>query len=198
LAIPLEERILVLMIKVVDTRDDAVRLYETFTARGHRRDNPMDFGWPEKLQRVGLAVAELYRSNKWKSDLKNFEDYKHIAETPHKCHVVPGFLRERGNPERALKVHGPVLPVGKIIGSPAPQHFAILAPLLGIQIHLDGPSGRPMHEEDGLFEISVAHAHLGACRTKDGRAFLFVYTRAGVHMIITGDRLTVEADGIAQ
>lgn len=182
---------------LIDTEDEATRLFETFTARSRRQSTEMPFDWPAKVQRVGVAVAELYRSNKWKSDLKDFEDYKHIAESAHTCYVVPGFLREKGNATKPLRVHGPVVNTAKVIGSPAPRHFAILAPLLGIQLHLDGPGGRPMSEDKGLFEITVAHAHLGAARPRSGwGAFLFVYTQSGVHMIIAGKQLNVEADGI--
>ena len=183
--------------RVTENRDTAVKLFETFTARGMKKEQAMPFTWPTRVRRVGTAVAELYRSNKWKSDLKDFEDYKHIAESHHNCFVVPGFLREKGNSSRGLPVHGPTVNVSELIQSPAPQYFAVLAPLLGIQLHLDGPDGSPMDEEDGLYEVSVAHAHLGATRTvRGGHAFLFVYTQAGVHMIITGDELDVTADGI--
>lgn len=179
------------------TEAEAVRLFETFTARGHKRKSEMPFGWPEKVQRVGHAVAELYRSNKWKSDLSNYEDYKHIAESPHVCYVVPGFLRQKESPSTGLKVHGPIVNVSEVIGSPAPQHFAVLAPLLGIQLRLHDAHGEFLPEDKGLYEITVAHAHLGAARPIKGRgAFLFVYTKAGVHMIIAGKQLDVLADGI--
>jgi len=146
---------------------------------------------------VGVAVAELYRSNKWKSDLADYEDYKHIAESPHICYVVPGFLRQKDSPSTSLKTHGATVSVSRIIGSPAPQHFAVLAPLLGIQLHLQDAQGNLLPEEKGLYEITVAHAHLGAARPVRGRgAFLFVYTKAGIHMIIAGKQLDVLADGI--
>ena len=178
--------------KTRDTKDSAIRLFETFNARGHKKVTEFPFSWPTKVQRVGAATAELYRSNKWKRDLTEFEDYKHIVESEQSCYVVPGFLRLRSG-KSPLPVRGKTVKVSEVIGDPAPQHFAVLAPLLAVQLRLDAEGG----EQGELYEVTVSHAHLGAARViETGKAFLFVYSQAGVHMLIAGGNLGVETDGI--
>ncbi len=177
--------------KTVDTEKEARKTFEVFHDRESRRKVPMNFTWPTKVQEIGQAVAQMYRSNKWKSNLKDFEDYKHIAEAFQFCYVVPGFLREFTS-DRPLKVYGPKHEVE----GPMPEHFTILAPLIGIQIRLyDSKLKLP---EDNLYEVVVPRGMLGGAKhPKTGEPFLFVYTKTeGIGMLITGDELDIEKDGI--
>lgn len=181
----------------LDTEEEAREIFETFHAKSSHRKETMNFSWPKTLQFLGEAKAQLYRSNKWKMDPKVFEDYKHIAEGFQLCFAVPGFLCDWES-RSVIDVPGPLVHTSELVGSPAPKHFSILAPLIAIQIHLYDEDGRKIRGDDGLFEVTVAHGMLGASRNpQTGRAFLFVYTRdAGVHMVIVGKKLDVKKDGI--
>ena len=181
------------MARLIDTEKTAKDMFETFKAKGHKKQHTFPFTWPSQMQEVGLAVAQLYRSNKWQSNPKNFEDYKHIAEAPQYCYVTSGFLRSAED-DSPLKVYGPKVDLPQEM----PKHFAILAALIGVQIRLYGPDGRPMRGDAGLYEVAVAQGMLGGARFPDNdEAFLFVYTRrGGVHMLITGKELEIERDGI--
>ena len=144
------------------------------------------------LQEVGLAKAQMYRSNKWKSNSRDTEDYKHIAEAAQSCFVVPGFLRHRqGN--KPLQVYGDEYE----FDGEMPPYISILAPLIGIQVHLFDEQGK-LKKDENLYEITVPHGMLAGANFSDtGEPFLAVYTRAeGIHMIITGSQLDVEKDGI--
>jgi hypothetical protein len=181
------------MARLIDTEDTARDMFETFKAKGSRKQHRFPFTWPSKMQEVGQAIAQLYRSNKWQSNPKHHEDYKHIAEAPQFCYVTPGFLRNADD-NSPLKVYGKKVDLPEEM----PKHFAILAALIGVQIRLYGPDGRLQRGDAGLYEISVAQGMLGGARFPDNdEAFLFVYTKkGGVHMIITGKELEIEKDGI--
>lgn len=180
-------------IEVVDTEGQALGMYERFYDKASRRKTEFPFQWPTKVQEIGEARAQMYRSNKWKSNPKDFEDYKHIAESYQRCYVIPGFLRDYST-GKPLKTYGPTLDVK----GPMPRHFTILAPLIGIQVRLYGPSGTRSRDEDNLYEITVPRGMLaGAIHPETDETFLFVYTKAqGIGMLITGDELAVEKDGI--
>lgn len=197
------------MTRVVDTSEQAEKTFRTFMARDHKRHVPMNFSWPKAMQEIGVGKAVMYRSNKWKSNPKEFEDYKHIAESEQAVYVTPGFLRDWHNPKKKIEVHGPMV----TLREPMPSHFAVLAPLLGVQLRLSGPDdGKPKGRskflsnqgrvrpagDDDLFEVVVKQGMLGAAvhpETKE--PFIFVYTVAdGVHMILTGKELDIEKDGI--
>jgi hypothetical protein len=178
---------------LVDTEPQARRMFEEFHAKPSKRRVSYGFSWPSTVQEVGRAVSQLYRSNKWKMNPRDFEDYKHIAEAPQYCYAVPGFLRDSTG-KKPLQVYG------EKVGVPAdmPKHFTILAPLIGIQIRLYDKGGKLPKGDNGLYEIAVPHGLLGGARFPDNEeAFLLVYTRqGGVHMLITGKELDVEKDGI--
>jgi hypothetical protein len=185
-------------IEVVDTKTDAVGMYRTFMARNPTREVEMPWTWPTHMQEVGVGQAEMYRSNKWQKDLKKFDDYKHVAESPRLTYCRTDFLRDWGDPRRRIPIYGPTVE----FQGPMPKHFTILAPLLGVQVHLFagvGDDGRPFLEPDeNIYEVRMDRAMLGGAmhpKTKD--PFLFVYTeKGGVHMIITGERLKIKRDGI--
>jgi hypothetical protein len=181
-----------------DTEDEAKSLFETFHARSHTKRFNTDFSWPRSMKCIGEAKAELYRSNKWKSDLRDFEDYKHIAETFQYVYVVPSLPLQYWDGRETVKVHGKTQRIEEIIGSPLPTHFSNIAPVVGIQIQLNGANGRPQKGDAGLGELTFAHAIWGGARRQDtGRAFLFIYTKqGGVQLLVTGDKLDIISDGI--
>ena len=180
-------------VRVEDTEPQARRMYEDFHAKSSKRRQHYDFGWPKKMQEIGRAEAQMYRSNKWQMDPGVTEDYKHIAEAPQKCFVVPGFLRSFED-NKPLKVYGPEFELEE----PMPKHITVLAPLIGVQLRLYNENGTLPRGDNGLYEVQIPHGMLGGANhpTTD-EPFLVVYTRnAGVHMIITGKELDVERDGI--
>jgi hypothetical protein len=182
-----------------DTEDEAKALFETFHARSHTKKFNTNFSWPNTMRLIGEAKAELYRSNKWKSDLRDFEDYKHIAETFQHVYVAPSFPIQYWDDRReSVKVHGKSHRIEDIIGSPLPIHFSNIAPVIGVQIQLYGANGKPQKGDAGLGEVTLAHAMWGGAKRQDtGRAFLFIYTKTGgVHLLVTGDKLDIISDGI--
>jgi len=181
--------------RVVDTRKDAEDIFRTFHARNSAREVTVNWTWPSAMIEAGVGQAEMYSSNKWKLDLKEYEDYKHIAESPRLAYIRKGWLRVGDRPAQLE---------GEEVGfePPMPKHFAVLGKLLGIQVHLfrrgeDGALYLPKDEE--LYEVRVRHGMLGGARHPDtAEPFLFVYTKSdGIGMIITGDKLRIEQDGIA-
>jgi hypothetical protein len=178
-------------IEMIDSEQEARELFEKFHDKPSKRQYKMDFGWPSSVQEIGEAKSQMYRSNKWKSNPSDYEDYKHIAEDFQRCYVVPGFLRDYAT-NKALPVYGPEFE----LADPMPKHFTILAPLIGIQIRLNNESGRAKGGE--LYEVTVPRGMLGGAKhPTTGDVFLFVYTKThGVGMIITGDSLGIEKDGI--
>ncbi len=186
-------------LRVVDTKPQAVKTFETFYARENAREIDMPFGWPSKMQEIGAGGAEMYRSNKWKKNLSEHDDYKHVAEGSRTVYAEPGFLREWGSPSRRLEVVGPIVRFSE----PMPKHFTRLGPLLGIQVQLYQP-GKTKGEfilpkgDEGRYEVRVARAMLGSAKHPEtGEVFLFVYTPEGVHVILTGGSLSIGKDGIA-
>jgi hypothetical protein len=174
--------------EVVDTSKQTEKIFKTFHDNEPHRRTKMQFGWPKEMQEVGTGKAVMYRSNKWQLDPKVFEDYKHLAESDNTVYATPGFLRDWHNPRKALESDGPMVELEQ----PMPRDWAVLAPLLGVQLTLEG-------EDPGPYEIVVAHGMLaGAKHPVTKEVMLVVYTKsAGVHMLITGAELTIEKDGVA-
>jgi hypothetical protein len=183
-------------LRVVDTSESAKKTFKTFHARESRREIELPFVWPARLQEVGAGKAEMYRSNKWKKDLKEHEDYKHVVESTRTVYVAPGFLVDDRDPRKKIRVVGPMVE----FEDPMPKHITVLGPLLGIQLCLYEGEGEDVSlpkGDEGLFEVSVARAMLAAAvHPKTKETFLLVYTEDGVHMILAGDRLSIEKDGI--
>lgn len=185
-------------LRVVETKDVAKGTFKTFYDRQSERELPLKFGWPTRMQEVGIGKAEMYSSNKWMKNRSEFDDYKHVAEGTRTVYVEPGFLRIDRHPSKMVPVVGPMASFEE----PMPKHFARLGPLLGVQLRLykkdkDGDVFVPDGDEN-LFEVQIARAMLGAAEhPKTKETFLFVYTTEGVHMILTGDKLSIEKDGIA-
>ncbi len=148
------------------------------------------------MQEVGEGCAEMYRSSKWQKD----DDYKHVPGLEggtRTAYVVPGFLREWGQPAKRIKISGPMVE----LEAPMPRHFTRLGPLLGVQLHLyaeDESGALVLPKGAGFMEVRMARGELGAAEhpaTKE--TFLFVYSTEGVHMLLTGPKLEIEKDGIA-
>lgn len=185
------------MIRVVDTRDEALGTFKAFHAREPKRETEFDFTWPTKWQEVGEGKAVMYRSNKWKKDLRSHEDYKHVAEGPQALLVVPGYLREREDESVHIDAFGPYF----TLTGPMPQHFTKLGPVLGVQARLydekdNGDLYLP-NGDDRLYQIEMPRCHLGGAKHPESdEPFLFFYDKHGIYMMITGAELDIEKDGI--
>lgn len=176
------------VVNVRDTFDSAKKLRENFMDRPMERTHPVEWQWPDVLQEVGLVHAVMYTSDKWKKK-GAFEDYKHRREGEQYLLVQPGFLVDYHTSDE-LKVSGPDVE----LNGPMPDTFAVLAPILGVQVELYGRDGRPSEE---YHQVQIARATLGAAvHPSTGETFLLVYSPSALHAIIVGDKLDVTSDGI--
>jgi hypothetical protein len=174
-----------------NAREKAIEVFETFHARPFAREVKCSFEWPDKLQNIGEAKAQMYRSNKWKMDKKQFEEYKHNVESKQICYATPGFLCDWDRPSSGIKTYGPMVELPKDL----PDHFTILGDLIGLQIKLNGPDGKLPRGDKNFFEVVIARAKLGTANYK-GKTVLFAYTKAGIHVLIMGTSLRISRDGI--
>lgn len=185
--------------RVIDTRDQAREMFTVFHARDPAREVEMRWSWPRRMREAGVGETEMYSSNKWKHNLAEREDYKHVAEGARLTYILPGWMRDWGNPRAPIQLHGELV----TFHAPMPKHFAILGRLKGVQLRLfaKDQSGKVYlpKGDDNLYEVRVKHGMLGGARhPKTGEAFVFVYTPDdGVTMIMTGSELEVGKDGIA-
>jgi hypothetical protein len=190
-------------VKVYNAEDIARNLTETFKARPVQDINDYKFSWPSKLRYVGDSHAIAYDSDKWTG---NSELYKHLAESRNRAFVREGFLKHFDSPNKPWPTIGPVIDFTKF---PMPRHFAELALFVEIdlQLHTAGSDERPSFgkKNSGFVKVTVAHGLLGGGKILWSRRgnrerdqpFLFVYTEYdGVQVVITGDELDIESDGI--
>jgi len=182
------------MKRVIDTSSEARDIYRTFVDRPSKKQLRFDWTWPKTMRHVGEAKAQMYKSNKWKKNLNDWEHYKHIAEDYQDCYITPGFLVSNEDPNRRLSIYGPQVEFER----PMPKHFAILAPCKGVQIRLFDAKGRLPKGDENLYQVDVRHAYWGgAIHPETDEHFIFLFSNeAGVGMVITGDSLAITKDGI--
>lgn len=175
----------------------AKEIREKFYDRPVEKRLNIPWQWPRSMREVGLNMSVMYASDKWQKRRGSQEDYKHVSEGKQWILARPGFLRQYNQPERQVPVAGPMVDLG-----PMPDTFAVLADILGVQVRLYEQGGSegfqlPEDPDDGYHQVVIPGAKLGASRFPDsGDAFLIVYTRAGVDLLIVGEQLDVEKDGI--
>lgn len=159
----------------------ARRHRETFMDRPATKAARAAWDWPKKMDWVGYCEAVMYESDKWKS-VGTFEDYKHVSEAEQFVLCSPGFIRDYHSRNPLELEHEPFT-----LPKDLPDAFAELANIFGVQIKT---------LDDQYLQIDIARAKLGAATDPELGTFLFVYTKAAVHMVITGEQLRVEKDGI--
>lgn len=191
-------------VKVYDTREIAKNIRETFTAKASKKETVFSFNWPVVMQNVGESHAVGYSSDKWKHE-GDYELYKHLAESRNMAFCVDGLLREFNDPSRKLSTIGPHVSFRDV---PMPREFAVLALFeeVDLQLHVRGTNKNPIlgRGDEGMCQVSIGHAVLGGSKIRwsqvsdrEDQPFLFVYTeREGPLMIIVGEELDIEADGI--
>lgn len=195
---------------VIDAESIGRKYRETFTDKPVREKVELPFSWPTRMQHVGDSLAVAYASDKWKRD-GDYDLYKHIAESPNRVLVVPGFLHSYDRQDRRWPTVGPTV---SYAGVPMPKHFAVLGLFeeANLRLYTGGTDREPRFstkKDDGVVKVLVRHGMLGASKIRwsargqrKDQPFIFVYTepkgsdRGGVVMIIEGDELDVEKDGI--
>jgi len=191
--------------KVLDAEEMAANLRKTFQAAEPEYEYHLPFSWPSTMQNIGDSLAVAYNSDKWKKK-GQMELYKHLAESRNRALVVPGLLHDFYSPGKRVKVRGPMV---SLHGVPLPKHFAVLALFeeVDLKLYTDGTDDAPRFgskKDEGVVKVTVRHGMLGASKilwSREGKGkdqpFLFVYTeKDGVLMLIVGEELDVEADGI--
>lgn len=197
--------------RIYDAEDLAIGMTETFKDRPYEERIDYHFSWPAKLQNVGDSLAVAYDSDKWKPKDKegrrDWELYKHIAESRNRAFIRPGFLRDFYSPRRKYPVRGPMV---SFLDVPMPKHFSVLALFeeINLQLYTQGTSRCPGFSDDpneGVVKVTVRHGLLGGGfllwskvdRRRANEPFIFVYTEDdGVCILIVGEELDVEKDGI--
>lgn len=197
---------------VVDAHESARRYREVFTKKGVTDERHLSFSWPSEMQLVGDSLAVAYSSDKWRKD-GEWVLYKHIAESKNRVYAKKDFFYDYRRQSARAKIIGPVKSFG---GVPMPKEIAFLG--LFSEAHFvfftGGTDRRPTFSggtsEEGVKRVFVANGLLGGGLIQwskidpsaSDQPFLVVYTErsardpGGVHMIIVGEELDIEADGI--
>lgn len=165
-----------------DELERAHEMRETFVDRPPSKETQVPWEWPETMVYVGDCEGIMYVSDKWKKRRGDTEDYKHIAEADQYVLVPEGFLHDYHTGE-PLDMEGEPM----VLAPDMPQAFAELADIYGVQIRF---------LEGEIHEVQIAKAKLGGAYHKDFGPFVFVYNDDGVHIIICGEELAIEKDGI--
>lgn len=198
--------------QVYDTEQAARKMRAVFTAAPVAEEKVLPFTWPSALQWVGDSVGVGYASDKWKNK-GDFQLYKHVAESRNRLLVIPSFIHDYACTTRQWEVVGPRVQMADI---PMPKHVATLAhfdTLFAQTFARISRGGVPLVEgDDGYIQLTVSKGILGGSVLpwsrigvdREDQPFLFVYTEpcprdrdpGGVKIIIVGEELAVEADGI--
>lgn len=199
-------------VRVYDARDLARSMAETFKDRPIEHEETLPFDWVPVLQHVGDSLAVAYSSDKWKpkgaTGKRDWELYKHIAESRNRIFCDPGILRWSNAPGSAIKTIGPNVSFYDV---PMPDSYAILALFkeANVRLHVGGSNSQPQfgkHADDGVLTLTVKHGLLGGSKIRWSKAtggrrkdqpFIFVYTEDdGPLFIILGEELDILKDGI--
>lgn len=167
-------------IRIVDTEAVSKQIRETFHQSPSKKRIPLSFSWPTEMRRIGTSRAIMYFSDKWGKT--QGEMYKHRSEAP--CDVYLSPMAKIYDEDGYEIVEGEY----DSVSGQMPKHIAVLGKSLGIQVKLD--SGRKV-------QIDFAGAVWGAAKNPDtGETFLVMFTPREVLMVVVGDSLGVERDGI--
>ena len=187
-----------------DARALAKNMRERFVDRPVEREFRLPFVWPASMHAVGDSLAVAYSSDKWQKPgpdgRREILDYKHLAESRNHILVRPGLLKDFYRPSRPYPVVGPIV----ALPTPMPNAFAVLGFFeeVNLQLYVEGTDDEPGFggEDEGVVKVTVRHGMLGGSYLKGHRGkepFLFMYTPSdGVLMIVVGEKLDVEKDGI--
>jgi hypothetical protein len=197
--------------RLVESEEIARNIVKRFNDRDVEYKKNLNFSWPSKLYLVGDSLAVAYGSDKWKPmDAKGKREkelYKHLAESHNRVMVSKGFLCDDDG------VPWPV--IGHEVSfenAPMPDSIAILGLFeeANLRLHIGGTDDNPKFgsgRDDGLVCVKTRHAYLGGGMIRwsvdepgeEDQPFLVVYANDSpdVFMLIIGDELSIEKDGIA-
>lgn len=197
--------------RIVESEEIAKNIVKRFNDRPVEYKKNLNFSWPSEMQLVGDSLAVAYASNKWKTtDAKGKREkelYKHLAESHNRVMVAKDYLCDENY--QPLKTIGPKV---YFDDAPMPDSIAILGLFeeANLKLHIGGTNDNPRFgsgRDDGLVCVKTRHAYLGGGRIRwsvdepeeEDQPFLFVYTNESpdVLMMIIGDELSIEKDGIA-
>jgi hypothetical protein len=184
-------------------RELAVRMRTVFADRPPKHQLRFHWGWPRVMQHVGESLAVAYSSDKWRAD-GDMLPYKHLAESRNVAFVRPGFLLTPEGVTSTGKVIGPRVSFARV---PKPKYFAFLGLFeeANFRLFTSEQAGEPQlgkKPDDGCVQVLVRHgmvagAHLMWRGGRGPEPVLFVYTeREGVLMVVMGEKLDVQKDGI--
>lgn len=182
---------------------DARKMREVFQDAPAKQAYRLDCDWPDRFFLIGQGRSVAYTSNKWKGDPGDFEDFKHVAESPNQTYATPTALRLMGNPRPERGDWPSTRPQVEL-----PPTLAELAPCLFLQVRPIEVVRPRLRLAPHAWEIPThgAIVYGGHAlrrggdwnRSSDKVAFLSViHKQHGVLFLITGRDLTVTEDGIA-
>jgi hypothetical protein len=191
------------IIDVADTYDSAKQTREIFQGKPVRKVDRKPFSWPHFVRYLGRTNAENYFSDKMLSGGK-WEFYKHIAEGPQYLFIndeITSMVNDEGDHIVVREASRGMRPNRRSSSIPRefqarsfeitgtmPAHLADLAPSKGVQ--WVAPNRR-------YYEARIPHSMLAAAKhPHTGETILVVYSREGMHFLITGPELDVTKDGI--
>ena len=193
--------------------EHARKMRETFQDDDSHIEYKINANWPTKLYELGQGRSVAYTSNKWKDRPSDFEDYKHVAESPNVTYVTEAFLRHARNrsdlrpngENREFPAVRPGYEFPPTISELAPFVFFEVRPIASWSEGARG--GRKVKLDEKALQIGIPGCVVYGCyakkpggswsRKSDLKPFLAViHKRDGVMAIITGRDLDVKKDGI--
>ena len=187
-------------VRVVDTSDvydNAIKQRAVFYGSVVGKKDRLSSPWPDELVHIGKCVGSIYWSDKSLNG-GQWEIYKHIAEAGQDLFINPEttvLLDRNGRevvfgPDDAVPSEGPVIEGCDVyqVTSRMPRHITALAEDRGIQAVL---------HDGSYYEIRLPKAMWGSGVHPDtGETFLVLYSKEGIHFLVTGEELDITADGI--
>lgn len=193
--------------------DHARKMREVFQDDDSHVEYKINANWPTKLYELGQGRSVAYTSNKWKENPKDFEDYKHVAESPNVTYVTDEFLdhaRDRTDlrPNGSNDEYPMVRP-----GYEFPPTISELAPFIFFEVRpieswSEGDRGeRKIKLAKDAIQVGIPGCVVYGCYSKrpggswgrkaDLKPFLaIIHKTHGVMAIVTGRSLDVKKDGI--
>ena len=186
-------------VRVVDTSgvyEAAIKQRKVFHGSVAGKRTQLSSPWPEELVHIGKCVGSIYWSNKSLNGGK-WETYKHIAEAGQDLFLNPEttVLLDRNGQEVVFCGDEDEQSGSAVAGcdvykvtSKMPRHITALAEDRGIQAVL---------HDGSYYEIRLPKAMWGSGVHPDtGETFLVLYSKEGIHFLVTGEELDITADGI--
>lgn len=188
-------------VRVVDASeiyDAAIKQRKIFHGSVAGKRTRLDAPWPDELVHIGKCVASIYWSNKSLNGGK-WEIYKHIAEGGQDLFINPGTTTLIDRAGKEIEFRCDDVPAsgrdGIVFGcevyeidSRLPRYITALAEDRGIQAVL---------HDGSYYEIRLPKAVWGSGIHPDtGETFLVLYSKEGIHFLVTGDELDITSDGI--